>query len=215
VRVARGALLRAGDEPLPAAPFPWIVKPSREDASHGITKDSVCHDAESARARCREVIATYRQPALVEEFLPGRELNLSVLGEGDTAEVLSPAEIDYTALPAGHPPLITYEAKWDEASYIYNATPSVAAVGLGDALEAEVRATALAAYRAIGLRDYGRVDLRLDSAGRPVVLEVNPNPDISPGAGFAKAAARSGLSHDELVARIVRSAARRLAERDR
>ena len=211
VRVARGAVLTRGDEPLGDMPFPWIVKPSREDASHGITVASLVHDEAAARRQVREVIATYAQPAIVEEFLSGRELNLSVLGAGENARVLSPAEIDFSGLPAGHPQLITYEAKWDEESEVCRGTPSVAARDLSPALAAELETTALAAYRAIGLRDYGRIDMRLDSSGHPVVLEVNPNPDLSPDAGLAKAAARSGLAYEALIREIAEAAAMRRA----
>ncbi len=209
VPVPVGALWARGDEPLPDAPPPWIVKPSREDASHGITTASIVETPEQARARAREVIAAYAQPALVEQFLPGREFNLAVLGEGEGAEVLAPAEIDFGGLPPGHPPLVTYEAKWAEDSVVYKGTPSIPARALGPELARLLEATALEAYRAIGLRDYGRVDLRLDAAGRPVVLEVNPNPDLSPDAGLAKAAARTGIAYEQLIVRIVRAAAAR------
>lgn len=209
VAVAAGALLTRGDEPLPGAPFPWIVKPSREDASHGITRDSVVTNAAAARACAREIIARYAEPALVEQFLPGREFNLAILGEGDKAEMLAPAEIDFSRLPEGHPPLVTYEAKWVATSAAYRGTPSIPARTLTAELRTALGAAALAAYRAIGLRDYGRVDVRLDADGRPVVLEVNPNPDLSPDAGFARAARNTGISYEQLIARIVRAAAAR------
>jgi D-alanine-D-alanine ligase len=216
VAVAPGALLYRGDEPLFAAPLPWIIKPSREDASHGITRESVVYSVEAARERARDLIARYRQPALVEPFIDGRELNIAILGEGDSAKMLAPAEIDFSALGPGHPPLVTFEAKWVEASEAYRNTPSIAARALSPALEAQVRLAALQAYCALGLRDYGRVDLRLDTSGRPVVLEVNPNPDLSPDAGLAKAAKRSGLAYPDLIGRIVRAAAaRRRARRVR
>jgi len=209
VAVARGALLARADEPLFAAPFPWIVKPSREDASHGISVESLVDSEAAARRQAGHVIATYAQPAMIEEFLPGREFNISVLGEGASARVLSPAEIDFSGLPQGHPPLITYEAKWDEQSAVCRGTPSVAARGLTPQLGRALEETALAAYRIIGLRDYGRIDMRLDGAGRPVVLEVNPNPDLSPDAGLAKAAARSGLTYVQLVGEVIGAARRR------
>jgi D-alanine-D-alanine ligase len=209
VPLAAGVAVESGDEPLLAAPFPWIVKPSREDASHGINVASLVHDEAAARARARWVIDTYAQPALVEQFVGGREFNISVLGEGDGARSLSPAEIDFAGLPKGHPPLVTYEAKWDEESEVCRGTPSIAARDLGPGLERRLAEIAVRAYRALGLRDYGRVDMRLDGAGSPVVLEVNPNPDLSPDAGLARAAARSGIAYDRLIAGIVAAAAKR------
>jgi D-alanine-D-alanine ligase len=141
--------------------------------------------------------------------LPGREFNVAVLGEGAGAQCLELAEIDFDALPASHPPLVTYEAKWLEESDVYKQTPSIAARPLEPALADAIRRTALCAFRAVGLRDYGRVDLRLDHLGQPCVLEVNPNPDISPDAGLAKAAQRSGVPYDALIDRIVQQAALR------
>ncbi len=207
VRVAKGTVLTSATDPLPDLPPPWIVKPSREDASHGIDQGSVVHDAEAARARAGLLVETYRQPALVEELLPGRELNLALLGPEPA--LLSPAEIDFSALPGGHPSILTYEAKWVEASPVFEKTPSVAARDLGPDLEGALGHIARRAFRALGLRDYGRVDIRLDRDGQPVVLEVNPNPDLSPDAGFARAAARSGLSYAELIGQIIDTARRR------
>ncbi len=206
VPTPEGVLLARGDEPLPRAPLPWIVKPARQDASHGITRESVVYDQEAARARARFVISTYAQPALIEQFLPGRELNVAILGEGANTIALPPTEIDFSRLPREHPPLVTYEAKWDEASEAYACTPSSKPRALSPALAARLIDIALAAYRALRLRDYGRVDLRLDGDGDPRVLEVNPNPDLSRDAGLAKAARQAGIDYRDLIARIARMA---------
>ncbi|MFH1808583.1 MAG: D-alanine--D-alanine ligase [Pseudomonadota bacterium] len=209
IAVAPGVLVVNGNEPFGDLRYPAIVKPAHEDASHGITVDSVVANEAMARTRARDVVARYRQPALVESFLPGREFNVAVLGAGADAHCLELAEIAFDELPASHPPLVTYEAKWAEDSEAFLKTPSIAARALAPALAAAIRRTALDAYRAVGLRDYGRVDLRLDHDGQPCVLEVNPNPDISPDAGLARAAERSGIPYDELIDRIVRDTAQR------
>jgi D-alanine-D-alanine ligase len=154
-------------------------------------------------------VRTYRQPALVEEFVDGRELNVALLGSGDAAEVLPLSEIDFSRVPAGRPRILTYAAKWDVASEEYETTPSVGARPLEKELERRVHAVARAAYAALRLSGYGRVDLRLDPARGPLVIDVNPNPDLSPDAGFAKAARRAGLSHADIVRRIVEDALRR------
>ncbi|TAH34657.1 MAG: D-alanine--D-alanine ligase [Planctomycetota bacterium] len=206
VAVPAGCEMSRGDEPMEGLHPPFIVKPSREDASHGVSRDSIAASARAARERARWVIDTYGQPALVEEFVDGREFNVAILGAGETAEVLPLAEIDYSALPPGHPRLLTYEAKWDESSPVYRQTPPVPARDLDAAIRGRIESSALASYRALHLRDYGRVDLRLHAARGPLVLEVNANPDLSPGAGLAHAAARGGLPYDALIARIVRSA---------
>ena len=187
-------------------PFPWIVKPLHEDASHGISTDSVVFSYAEAHRRIRYILETYRQPAMVEEFIEGREFNISILGEGTEAFALSPGEIDFSDFPSGKPRLVTYDAKWNENSPECRGTVSIGARDVDSEVLAHVVQNALAAYRIAGLRDYGRVDLRLRPDGKSVVLDINPNPDISPGAGLAKAAARSGISHEQLIERIVRTA---------
>jgi len=217
VPVAAGCVVESADDPLPdpratdpatRCPFPWIVKPSREDASHGISKESVVHDEAAARDRTRFVIERYRQPALVERFIEGRELNVGLIGSADAPELLPVAEIDFTRFPAGRPRLVTYESKWVEGSDDWNGTP-VQDAALDAPLAARVREIALSSWRALGLCGYGRVDLRLHESEGPVVLEVNPNPDLSPDAGFARAWGRRGAaprSYEDLVEAILRHA---------
>ncbi|MCY2961208.1 MAG: ATP-grasp domain-containing protein [Planctomycetota bacterium] len=195
--------------PISLAGRRWIVKPAREDASHGIDAGSVVDDESSLRARAQHVLRTFRQPALVEEYVDGREFNVALLGSGPTAEVLPLGEIDYSRLDPSHPAVLTYAAKWDEASVEYHATPSIGARPMARELEERIRATARAAYAALGLAGYGRVDLRVSARGEPFVIDVNPNPDLSPDAGFQKAAARAGLDHAHTVRRIVDDALRR------
>jgi D-alanine-D-alanine ligase len=209
VPVPAGRLLERGDEPLDGLAFPLIVKPVREDASHGISLESVCHDAPATRARARHLIERYAQGALCEEFVEGRELNVSVLGEGEDARTLALMEIDYSGWPASQPRLITYKAKWDEESEECKGSVPVPARDLSPALAERIRRVALAAYRGVGLRDYGRIDLRIHPERGPLVLDVNANPDLTPGAGLAKAAAASGTSYPELIEEIVLAAGRR------
>lgn len=205
VPIALGATLATGDEAIPGR-GPWIVKPSREDASHGIDLGSVVIDEDAVRSRARLIHKRFREPALVEEFIDGREFNVAVLGHGRTARALPLAEIDFSGFPKGAPRLITYAAKWDEASAEFRGTVPGAPKSLDPDLAAEIVRIALAAYDAIGLRDYGRIDLRVSERHGPVVIDVNPNPDISPDAGLAKAAARGGMSYVELIRTIVESA---------
>lgn len=183
-------------------PFPWIAKPAAEDASHGIDAGSVVFDLAAARARIELLVARWRQPALVERFVAGQELNVALLGPAAAPIVLPLRAIDFARFPAGRPALVTYEAKWVEGSPDWNGTHVVDAV-LPEAVAARVREVAVRAWSALGLTGYGRVDLRLDAAQQPVVLEVNPNPDLSPDAGYALAWGRTGASHAELIERIL------------
>lgn len=187
----------------------WIVKPSREDASHGIELASVVRTEAELRARADHVIRTYRQSALVEEFVDGREFNVSLVAGEAGVLVLPLAEIDFSGFPADAPRLVTFQAKWDESSAEYQGSPAVPARELAGPLERAVRARALAAWQALDLAGYGRIDLRLDPERGPLVLDVNPNPDLSPDAGLARAAARGGLPYAQLIERIVRDALRR------
>lgn len=210
VPVPPGRRLARGDESIDGCPGPWIVKPSCEDASHGISTASVCRDESAVRERALWVIENYRQPALVESFIDGREFNVAMLGAEPSIETLPLAEIDFEGFPAGLPRLVTYDAKWSESSAEYRGSVPGPPKVVDRVLEARIRTVAVEAFAAIGLRDYGRVDLRVDPVLGPLVIDVNPNPDISPDAGLAKAAARGGMQYSDLIARIVgRAAARR------
>ncbi|MFO0726101.1 MAG: ATP-grasp domain-containing protein [Myxococcota bacterium] len=197
----RGGVLESAADLAPLSP-PYMVKPLRLDASHGIDAGSVTADAEAALARAAEIRRKYGQPALVEEYIEGRELNVSMLYDGHTLNALSPGEIDFSGLPKDSPRILTYAAKWEPGSPEYGATPAVAAAEVPP----RVLEVARAAFLALELHGYGRVDLRLHPARGPFVLEVNPNPDLSLGAGFQLAAARSNLSYEALIAKILAAA---------
>lgn len=211
VAIPEGFTMERADDaiPLELTGRRWIVKPAHENASRGIDRESVVDDEDALRARVDHVIDTFRRPALVEEFLAGREVHVGLLGTGAEADVLPLGEIEYARLDPLHPPLLTHAAKWDETSFEYHAISSIGARPMARELEASIRDTALAAYAAVGLAGYGRVDLRVDARGVPRVIDVNPNPDLSPDAGFAKAAARAGIDHARLVRRIVDEALER------
>jgi D-alanine-D-alanine ligase len=184
--------------------FPLIVKPSREDASVGIYSESVVHDVAALGARVAHVVSQYRQPALVEEYIEGREIYVSLLGRGDAPpEVLPFFEIDFSALPTDRPRIVSFEGKWVEGSVEYSGTKPVPC-DLPTALADRVAAAARGAFEALELRDYGRVDIRLDAAGTPYVIDVNPNCDLSHQAGgFSRAARAAGLTYDDVVLRIL------------
>lgn len=189
--------------------MPLIVKPAREDASLGIDAASVVTSESAARRRVAYVHDLYRQPALLEEYVEGREFNVTVLG-AEEPRTLPLAEIDFGGLPDGHPRICSYEAKWMEESPIYTGTPSVCpAPDVPEELGEQIARVARRAYLLMGCLDYGRVDMRVTASGQPYVLEVNPNPDLSPDAGLTKAARAAGLGHRGLVQAIVESAIER------
>lgn len=184
--------------------FPCIVKPGHEDASHGITPESVVNDMPALRKRVTTVYGDYANQSLVEEFINGQEFNATVIGNA-RPEVLPPSEIVYT-LPPGMPPILTYAAKWEEDSVYYKNTQAVCPARITARERDAIRAAALAAYRLLDCTGYARVDMRRDDNGIINVIEVNPNPDISPGAGVALQAAAAGMSYTRLVERIVKLA---------
>ncbi len=182
--------------------FPLIVKPSLEDASVGIENASIVDNIAALRKRIRHILQNYDQPALVEEYVEGRELNVAIIGNKRPI-VLPISEIDFSKLPDGYPHIVTYNAKWVEGTEEYAGTVGVCPAELPAETERKAKEIALKAYKVMGLRDYGRIDMRLDRKGQLHVLEVNPNPDISDTAGFARSARAYGLSPEEAITRIV------------
>lgn len=187
-------------------PFPLIVKPLREDGSLGITFDSVVHDRAALWAAVRRVWAL-DQPALVEVYVEGREVIVGFLGNAPR-QVLPLREIAFGPAFEGRPRIVSYLAKWDPAAPECQDSCSVTC-GLPREIAGPVVQTALRTWEALGLRDYGRVDLRLGADGTPYVIDVNPNCDLNPEAGFARAAAEAGIDYPSLVARIAEVALER------
>lgn len=196
------------DRVLNQIPPPWILKPACEDASVGIEGNPVCVTREEALDLAARLVQRFpREPVLVERFLPGRELNVSLLANGKDVEVLPVAEILFEDFPAGMPRVVSYEAKWLEKSFAYIHTVRAF---LEDPLDAplveKVQDLARRAWSACGLSGYARVDLRLDEDGEPYILEVNANPCLAADAGYMAAAARAGLTPRQVVERIVAAA---------
>jgi len=188
--------------------FPFIVKPTHEDASIGIVNASVVYDVPSLQKQVAYIIKTFDQPALVEEYIEGRELNVAIIGNRQPM-LLPISEIDFSKLPSHYPKIVTYNAKWVEGSPEYDGTVGTCPAQLEPAVEQRVREIALRAYQIMEIRDYARVDMRLDVSQRPYVLEVNPNPDISRDAGFARSARTAGMTFEEMVGKIVETALER------
>ncbi|HLL52396.1 MAG TPA: ATP-grasp domain-containing protein [Myxococcaceae bacterium] len=187
-------------------PFPLIVKPSREDASVGLDFDSVVNDRPALERAVVRVLETFRQPALVERFIPGRELYVPLLGNRPQALALT--EMRFGSFFDGRPNIVSYRAKWETASVEFQDT-TTAACTLDVETQERVIRTAVAAFEALECRDYGRVDVRLSPEGEPFVIDINPNCDLHPTAGFAKAAAHAGLDYPALARRLVEIALER------
>lgn len=187
--------------------FPLFVKPVSEDASIGITLNSVVHDDRSLRRQVRYIWETYHQPALVEEFIEGREFNVTILGD-ESPRVLPLSEINFRRIRNPFARIVSFRAKWVPTSPEFLSTPPTCPARVSDSIKARIEDVARRAYLAMGLHDYGRVDIRVRN-GTPYVLEVNPNADLSADAGIARASHVAGMSYADLADEIVRLAARR------
>jgi D-alanine-D-alanine ligase len=197
----RGAVDWAGD-----IDFPLIVKPPQEDASLGITSKSVVHDVRELLSKMAEMQSEYQSPALVEEFVEGREFYVGVLGNAN-AKALPVIEMDFSGFPADKPRIASYEAKWgddgDEKGAEFAGTKSIFPESLDPELEKRLQTIAIDAFHALRLRDYARIDFRVNAAGDIYVIEVNPNCYLEKEAEFASAARKSGLEYDALIGQIL------------
>jgi len=212
VPTPRAVVLSATDRlPRRLPPGPLIVKPLLAEASEGIGPGSVFAEAGPSLwdAVCR-VQRLFGGWALVERFIDGREVNVSLVERGGEVMVLPLAEIEFVDFPPDRPRIVDYRAKWLVDTFEYRNTVRRIPAPLPEAVAERVRRYARRAWQALGCRDYARVDFRLDEKLRPYVLEVNANPDISPGAGFASALAAQGISFAEFVETVIRNASARL-----
>jgi D-alanine-D-alanine ligase len=209
----RGALDHVGD-----LRFPLIVKPPQEDASLGITSKSVVRDVRELLATMDALQREFQSPVLVEEFVEGREFYVGLLGNV-SPQAFPLMELDFSAFPKDRPHIASYEAKWgeggtgaeSESGAEFTGTKSVFPTDLPAELVSRVQAVAVQAFGALRLRDYGRVDLRVTAKEEIHVIEVNPNCYLERQGEFARAAEAAGLTHDELVGRIVELAQARYA----
>ncbi|OGZ28671.1 MAG: hypothetical protein A2931_03590 [Candidatus Niyogibacteria bacterium RIFCSPLOWO2_01_FULL_45_48] len=183
---------------------PFIVKPLREDGSFGITKDSVVETPQEVEEKVTMIHEKYSQPALVEEFIDGREFTVAVID--NPPRVLGIGEVDFSKIPAKDPKILSYGIKWAKNGL---------GVGLKfpaqieTALKNRIEKISLKAFRALGCRDYARIDIRISENRRPYILEVNPNPDLSPDEEFGLASEKAGITYESLIKEIAENAVRR------
>jgi D-alanine-D-alanine ligase len=194
--------------------FPLLVKPIFEGSSKGVPDRALVNNYAELQRQVEWVFVTYQQPALVEEFLPGREFTVALLGNGDTLETLPIVEIDFATLPDGVNPIYSYEAKWiwdteDDPLQIFSCPAQ-----LDSKLQKSIEDLCRQAFRVMGCRDWCRIDVRLDAAGVPHIIELNPLPGLLPrpeqNSCLPKAARAASISYQDLVLRVVDEAVLRL-----
>ena len=202
----RFEVFQPGQEIITKLDYPLFVKPLYEDASQGIFADSVVFKPEELVGRVERIHHRYHQAAIVEEYIEGRDIGVSILGTGADAEVLPFTECVYLEEDAPH--FLTYETKWLEDSHAYQYCVYQCPPHLPEETAAWIREFALRAHRLLNCRDYSRVDFRLKGS-TPYVLEVNPNPCINPhDAGFIVAGRTGGKSYEEMILSILESSIR-------
>ncbi|MGK9476566.1 D-alanine--D-alanine ligase family protein [Melioribacter sp. OK-6-Me] len=193
--------------------FPVIIKPIAEGSSKGIFNSSLVNNTQELHTRLSELLDTYKQPLLIEEFLPGREFTVAIMGNNDDIEVLPIVEINYSSLPENLLPIYSFEAKWivdtpENPLNIFNCPAQ-----LDDNLKIQIEKTALSTYKILRCRDWARIDIRLDINDIPNVIEVNPLPGVLPNpednSCFPKAARAAGLSYSEMINKVLYHAAKR------
>lgn len=188
--------------------YPLIVKPSREDASAGVQRESVVRDHANLTERVRYVDHEFGPPVLVEEFIEGRELHAAVWGN-DEPQMLPVIEFDFSDLPPDQPNIISYDAKWNPLKEEYHRVFTVCPARISRRAHRRVERAVLDAYRVTGCRDYARVDLRLTADDHPFILEVNPNPDLTEGVSFLESAEKAGYEFGDALHAIVEMALER------
>lgn len=193
--------------------FPLMVKPCLEGSSKGVTNNALVHNRKELVRQLEWVAAIYAQKAIIEEFLPGREFTVALMGNGSDIRVLPIVEINLSTLPAGSNPIYSYEAKWlwdtEESPLQIFTCPAQ----LEPFLQQQIEQLCRQAFLALGCRDWCRVDVRLDALGRPQIIELNPLPGILPrpeqNSCFPKAARAAGLSYNEMILQVVDIASQR------
>ncbi|HVD59689.1 MAG TPA: ATP-grasp domain-containing protein [Gemmatimonadaceae bacterium] len=205
--VFRGNVDWAGD-----IQFPLILKPPQEDASLGITQKSIVHDVKELLETISSLQTEFQSPVLAEEFIDGREFYVGVLGNSNV-QPLPLIELDFSKFPKGLPKIASWSAKWgedgDEKGAEFAGTESIFPTDVSEDLTARIQKVAVDAFQALRLRDYARVDLRVTSAEKIYVIEVNPNCYLEEKSEFATAAKKSGIEYPALINRIVELASAR------
>ena len=186
--------------------FPVILKLAREDASIGISEDSVVNNFAALNERLKYLFSNFTQDVLIEEYIDGRELNVAILGD----RILPISEIRFDGLPELFPKIVTYEAKWSPDSVYFKNTVPVCPAVIEESVKQKVEKMAKEAFEALECRDYARVDIRLNHKNVPYVIEINPNPDISPDTGFVRSACAAGITYEELLFKISKLALKRM-----
>lgn len=182
--------------------FPLFIKPLQEEASYGISQDSFVDNDESFEERVRFVHERMNQEALAEEYIEGRELYVSILGNR-RLQVFPIREVIFSEVPEGRPRFSTFKAKWDDAYRQRWGIQNIFAQPLPEGIAERIAQICKKVYRVLRIRGYGRIDLRVAPDGDIVILEANPNPNLADDDEFAQSALKAGVIYEGLIQRIL------------
>lgn len=193
--------------------YPMIVKPVSEGSGKGIFASSFVNNREELKREIERITTEYNQPALVEEFLSGREFTVAILGNNDEINILPVIEMRFDKYPEGVTPIYSYEAKWildtKENDFDVFDCPAI----VDEQLEMKIKKVCLDTYKVLRCQDWSRIDLRLDKHGNPNIIEINPIPGIIPdpkeNSGFPKAARAAGINYNDMINTVLASAIKR------
>ena len=187
----------------PELKYPLIVKPIREDGSVGIRERSVVANEEQLKEEVEHIVNFYKQEALVEEFIDGKEFTVSLIGNRRPI-ALPVAEIDFTGMPDHLPKIVSYRAKWIKQSVAYKNTPIICPANVDEKTAKMIEETAKKCYKIFGCRGYARIDFRYDEKEKKLyALEINPNPDVSEEFDIARSALAAGMTYADLIQKII------------
>lgn len=195
--------------------FPLIVKPLCEDGSFGIEPNSVVINEDELYERILARKNEFRESVIVEEYIEGREMNVAILGNGKEIRALPISEIDYSTLPSTSAKICTYNAKWEKDSIEYKGTVPVCPTNISSNLKMKLEEIAFKVYSVMNCTDYARVDFRISKDGIPYVIDINPNPCISPDSGFVRSAKAEGMQYKDFIIEIFRSCQKRYHNGDK
>ncbi len=193
--------------------FPLFIKPVGEGSGKGIFNNSFIRSDSELRERLQQCLETYNQPCVIEEYLPGREFTVALLGNDGDTEVLPIVELNFSELPEGILPVYSFEAKWVHDTRANPLDIFTCPAKVDKQLEDKIKGIALKAYKTLRCKDWSRIDIRLDSKGEPNIIEINPLPGVLPDPSdnscFPKAARASGIAYEELINKVLIAAAKR------
>jgi D-alanine-D-alanine ligase len=188
--------------------YPAIVKPLHEDGSLGITSESVVNNIDQLHQRVNYICNTYRQPALIEKFIDGREFGIGLLGSTGDPKPFPLSEISYDGFPDGMPRICSYNAKWEYGSIEYEESKPICPANINSILEMRLESLGVNIFNLFGLKGYARIDVRISESGGIYVIDVNPNADFAPGSGIHTMLNAAQISYTEFVNKLIEDAIR-------